>query len=297
MESPIGLFCVTVRFMADFVVHDELADYWAATKSYYAADPVRHTVALTVIVRGLKHPDPTAPPEVLLTAHDGPDLVGAALRMPPYPLIVGAIPVDLADDFADVLLGISPRLDGVNGDRETAEAFAAAWSQRTGCRVTEAMAMRLFRLDILRTPDVPGRMRLATPDDAELLGPWREVFMAEAMSHLPRDSDHVAEVRSQIERGNAHVLWEVDGVPVSWAAAGPPVHAMTRIGPVYTPPEHRGHGYAAAVTAAVSTWARNEGATEVLLYTDLANPTSNGVYQRIGFVPVLDATELAFTAP
>jgi GNAT superfamily N-acetyltransferase len=281
--------------MVDFVVHDELADYWAATESYYTADPVRHTVAVTAIVRRLEHPDPTAAPEVLLTAHDGPDLVGSALRMPPYPLIAGAIPVDLADDFADFLLGIASRLDGVTGDRQSAEAFAAAWSQRTHCRVTEAMAMRLFRLGTLLVPDVPGRMRLAEPDDAELLGPWHEEFMAEAMDHLPQDSDHVAEVRAQIERGNAHVLWEVDGVPVSWAAAGPPVHAMTRIGPVYTPPEHRGHGYAAAVTAAVSTWARTEGAVEILLYTDLSNPTSNAVYQRIGFVPVLDATELAFT--
>ncbi|HWO60040.1 MAG TPA: GNAT family N-acetyltransferase [Umezawaea sp.] len=284
--------------MPDFVVHDEPADFWAVTEALYTADPVRHTVALTALARLPAHPNPEAPKEILVTAHDGPDLVGAALRMPPYPLIASAIPVGLVDDFVDVLLGITPDLDAVNGDRESAEAFAGAWRDRTGCSVTETMAMRLFRLDTLVTPTVPGRMRLAAVDDAEVLGPWRHTFMAEAMSHLPADVDHVAELRTQIELGQAvHVLWEVDGVPVSWAATGPPVHAMSRIGPVYTPAEHRNHGYAAAVTAAVSTWARTAGATEVLLYTDLANPTSNGVYQRIGFVPVLDATELTFTTP
>ncbi|MET1072415.1 MAG: GNAT family N-acetyltransferase, partial [Umezawaea sp.] len=74
-----------------------------------------------------------------------------------------------------------------------------------------------------------------------------------------------------------------------------PILGMTRIGPVYTPLEHRNHGYAAAATAAASTWAKAAGATEVLLYTDLDNPTSNALYHRIGFTPVQDATELTFT--
>ncbi|MCS7484469.1 GNAT family N-acetyltransferase [Umezawaea endophytica] len=282
--------------MPDFVVHDELADFWAVTKAFYAADPVRHTVALTVIARRLANPSPDEPKEILVTAHDGPDLVGAAVRTPPWPLIASAIPVDLAADFVDFLLGIAPDLNGVSGERESADAFAAAWCDRTGRLVDETISMRLFRLGTLLTPAVPGRMRLATVADVEFLGPWHRAFMVEAMSHLPADLDHVAELRTQIEHGQAtHAFWEVDGVPVSWAAVSPPVNAMSRVGPVYTPTEHRNHGYAAAITAAVSTWARRAGATEVLLYTDLANPTSNGVYQRIGFVPVLDAAELLFT--
>lgn len=281
--------------MADFVVHDSLADFWSATESFYTADPVRHTVALTGITYRLAHPEPTEDPQILVTAHDGSKFLGVALRLPPYPLVTDAVPVELADDFADVLLGITTKLNAVTGERDQATAFAAAWSRRTGVTATEAMSMRLFRLDTLVIPAVPGRMRLTTPGDAELLGPWRAAFMEEAMPHLRRDDDHVAEVRGQLERGNAHVLWEVDGTPVAWAGANRPVNDMTRIGPVYTPPEHRNHGYAAAATAAVCTWAKNAGVTEVLLYTDLANPTSNAIYQRIGFVPVLDATELTFT--
>jgi GNAT superfamily N-acetyltransferase len=71
---------------------------------------------------------------------------------------------------------------------------------------------------------------------------------------------------------------------------------MVRVGPVYTPPELRGHGYASAVTAAVSRQALDAGAAQVLLFTDLANPVSNAIYQRIGYRPVEDRTVLAFSA-
>jgi predicted GNAT family acetyltransferase len=69
---------------------------------------------------------------------------------------------------------------------------------------------------------------------------------------------------------------------------------MTRIGPVYTPPEQRGHGYGTAVTAAATAWALGAGAREVCLFTDLANPVSNAIYPRVGYRPLLDACELTF---
>ena len=70
---------------------------------------------------------------------------------------------------------------------------------------------------------------------------------------------------------------------------------MSRVAPVYTPPEHRANGYGSAVTAAVSQHVMNAGATSVVLFTDLANPTSNSIYQKIGYRPVYDSTELEFT--
>ncbi|WNV82555.1 GNAT family N-acetyltransferase [Umezawaea sp. Da 62-37] len=280
--------------MADMVVYDDLASFWSATQALYTADPVRHTVVLTAITRRLTHPKPDTEPEILVTAQENGRLVGAAIQMPPYPLIVGAIPLRLIDDFVATLHQLVPDLGGVNGDRTTAEAFAAAWSKRTGCTVTEDMAMSLHRLTTLVVPEVRGEMRLATDSDVEMLGDWHHDFVTEAMSHTP-ETDVEAGIRREITQGHAHAIWHVGCIPVSWAAASPPVHNMSRIGPVYTPPVLRNNGYAAAVTAAVATWARESGADEVLLYTDLANPTSNALYQRIGFVPVFDATELSLT--
>jgi predicted GNAT family acetyltransferase len=69
---------------------------------------------------------------------------------------------------------------------------------------------------------------------------------------------------------------------------------MVRIGPVYTPPDLRGHGYASAATAAVSRQALAAGAEEVVLFTDLANKVANSIYQRIGYRPVEDRVVLSF---
>jgi len=65
-------------------------------------------------------------------------------------------------------------------------------------------------------------------------------------------------------------------------------------GPVHTPPERRRQGYAGAVATAVSQVALDDGADHVVLFTDLANPTSNALYQRLGYRPVEDRVALRF---
>jgi predicted GNAT family acetyltransferase len=50
------------------------------------------------------------------------------------------------------------------------------------------------------------------------------------------------------------------------------------------------------VTAAASRWALEAGAERVVLFTDLANPTTNRLYPRIGYRPVHDAVEVRFIA-
>ena len=90
------------------------------------------------------------------------------------------------------------------------------------------------------------------------------------------------------------LLWEVAGRPVALAVAQRQVAGMTRIGPVYTPPADRRHGFGAAVTAAAAAWALDDGAGQVVLFVDHANPTTNRLYHRLGFRPVHDAVELSF---
>ena len=103
-------------------------------------------------------------------------------------------------------------------------------------------------------------------------------------------------MRRSLRLGSAEVLWEVDGIPVSQASARPVLAGTSRIGPVYTPPERRRHGYAAAVTAAASRWALDAGAERVLLFTDLANSTTNALYPRIGYRPVGDFADFHLVA-
>ena len=276
--------------------HDDLADFWDRTREFFNADPVFHTIPIAAVARRLGHPHPTDEQPTLLTVSEGGELVAAALRTPPWPLTLSGVPEKWADAVAEHLVGVE--VPGVNGPRPAVEAFARAWAARTGCDAREVTALRLYRLDELEPPAaVPGASRRATEDDAELLIRWYRDFVDESTPHDSTEEAAAAFVRPSLAAGSGHVLWVDGDQPVAWAASGVPASGMCRIGPVFTPAEHRRNGYAAAATAACARWALDRGVEHVVLFTDLANPTSNSIYQRIGFRPVCDAAEFVFTQP
>ncbi|USX49040.1 GNAT family N-acetyltransferase [Lentzea sp. HUAS12] len=260
--------------------HNDISDFLAAAGDFLDADPVNHSVHLTgvdAVLRGRR------PAVTLISLHDNGNVVGAVTRMEGRPLHVAAMPVTAAPLVAEVLR--DQDINEVTGTRDRVEAFRRLW--RDGG--TETYALRLYRLEELVVPDVPGESRLTTPADDDLITEWWIRFVEE-LDGLPREE---AEKRAMDSRwmDAGHVLWLVYGVPVSWAGSTAPVGGVSRVGPVYTPPEHRRHGYAAAATAAVSQWAYGEGVDHVVLTADLADPTANSVYQGIGFRPVSDWSE------
>ncbi|SER79216.1 Predicted acetyltransferase, GNAT family [Lentzea xinjiangensis] len=269
----------------DAVVHTTLESFDATAHDRLAADPVRNTVALTSLDRVRRLPA-TALPPTLITFHDNGELVGSLIRTPPWPFQAADLPLAAAVLAAELVSEVDPDAPGVTGPRERSSAFATA----TGKDFTESLATRLYRLDTLAPPTVDGSGRMATEADAGLLGAWRAAFQAEAVPEAP-DEDPAEVVRGSLRLGNGHALWQVDDTPVAWAVASVPHAGMTRIGPVYTPPEHRRHGYGAAVSAMISQWALDQGATDVLLFADLTNPVSNSIYQRIGYRPLDDWAE------
>ena len=269
----------------DAVVHTTLESFDAATHDRLAADPVRNTIALTSLDRLRRLPGVDQPP-ILITFHDNGEVVGSLVRTPPWPFQAADLPLEAVNLAARIVSDIDPDAPGVTGPRARSEAFATA----TGKNFTESLATRQYRLGTLTPPAVEGSGRLATEDDVELLGAWRTAFVREAVPEAP-DLGTTDAMRDSLRLGNGHVLWEIDGTPVAWAVASLPQIGMSRVGPVYTPPEHRKHGYGAAVSAMVSQWALDQGATDVLLFADLTNPISNSIYQRIGYQPLDDWAE------
>ncbi|MET9227155.1 GNAT family N-acetyltransferase [Lentzea sp. NPDC003310] len=269
----------------DAVVHVTLESFDAATHDRLAADPVRNTMALTSLDRVRRSPATEEPP-ILITFHDNGNVVGSLVRTPPWSFQAADLPLAAVELAADVAARVDPDAPGVIGPKEKSEAFATA----LGKICTASLTTRQYRLGTLTPPKIAGTSRMATDDDVELLGAWREAFLAEAVPDAPAAPATEA-MRTSVRLGNGHALWEVDGTPVAWAVASLPQAGMTRIGPVYTPPEHRRHGYGAAVSATASQWALDQGATEVLLFADLTNPTSNSIYQRIGYEPLDDWAE------
>lgn len=255
------------------------------------ADPVRHTFALTALERVRAGANPAV---LLLTVHRRGEVAGAALRVDGHGVIVSALPAACATAADAAAAVVDPAPWGVTGPCDVAPAYAAAVTARTGAPADVAMRQRLFRLVALQpVRGVAGTARPAGPGDVELLADWYTAFEREAVPSLPGAGDPRPGIRAAVERGGL-LVWEVGGSPVAYAGTRPPISGMSRVGPVYTPPEHRGYGYGSAVTAATTAWALAAGARDVVLFTDLANPVSNAIYPRIGYRPVQDTVELRF---
>ncbi|MEU6392945.1 GNAT family N-acetyltransferase [Streptomyces sp. NPDC046939] len=259
---------------------------------YLRAEPALHTVPLGLLA-GLLAGEARFEGAVVrfgVWRDDGGKVTDAFIWTPPAPPYVSPLGRSAAEALVEAVDADGPV--GVNGTVEGARAFADAWLARhPGGSVSESMAKRLYRLDRLTPPEPapPGRARVATADDRELLARWHGEFMGAAEPGGARD---LAWADSRVPYGGA-TLWETpDGTPVSMAGVTRLVAGTVRVAPVYTPRELRGRGYAGAVTAEVTRAALAAGAEQVVLFTDLANRTSNALYQRLGYRPVRDFTSL-----
>ncbi|MET8688519.1 GNAT family N-acetyltransferase [Streptomyces sp. NPDC004732] len=275
----------------------DLDGFLARAEEFLRSEPAPHTVLLSVMenlrVRGLRTYGDGAPLFGTYADADGA-VRGVFVQTPPRRVVVGPVAPEAAEALARQLAEVAPDLPGVVSERATAEAFARAWEERTGAGATPGTRQRLYRLGTL-TPPGPapaGRARVATAADRSLLARWHDEF-GEAVGERSGMAPG-AWADSRIAYGGV-TLWEgPDGTPVAMAGVTRRIAGQVRVTPVYTPAARRGRGYGGAATAAVTRAALDAGASEVLLFTDLANPTSNGLYQRIGYRPVGDYAQWEF---
>ena len=271
-------------------LHHSVDEFRAIAEPLYRRDPVVHTVELTLLAA-----DKFADDAFLMTVWDDGTAIGAALQTPPYPLACNGIPLAAIDPVVADLAGLRPDLDGVRGVRDTAAAFADSWRGVTGRATTINTEERLYRLGTLRAPiGVTGTSRLAVDDDRGQLVEWVELFLEETFNRAREHGAGEQFVGNAERAGDRFMLWEADGAPVSMAMLRAPAAGVSRIGPVFTPFDRRGNGYGSAVTAAAAGLAHTSGTADVVLFADLANPTSNAIYRRIGFEPVADSVRIDF---
>jgi GNAT superfamily N-acetyltransferase len=269
--------------------HRSVDEFRAIAEPLYRRDTVANTIELTLLRAGKFDDD-----SLLLTVWNDGGAVGAALQTPPYPLACNGIPRGAMDTVAGQVVEWRPELTGARGERARALAFADAWHASTGRAGTIRTEERLYRLGMLRAPNgVVGTSRLAADDDRGQLVEWVERFFVETFGQ--RDEGAGAPFVDTAQRiGDRFVLWDVDGAPVSMAMLRAPAADVSRIGPVFTPADRRGHGYGSAVTAAAADLAHRSGTADVVLFADLANPVSNSIYQQIGFQAVVDSVRIDF---
>lgn len=282
----------------DWHLTEDLDEFLTRAGEFLRSRPVPHTVPLTVTdalrSRGM-HLYGEGAPVFGVLERDGA-VRAAFFRTPPHRLTLTALSAEEADALAAQLADQGEQLPGVSAERDTAAAFARAWQRRTGADPAIHTRHRLYRLGELTIPEPtpPGGPRVAVASDREQLKCWHVEFGEAVGGGRLLDSDEWADAR--IAYGGV-TLWEApDGTPVSMAGVTEKAAGQVRVAPVYTPADLRGRGYAGAVTAEVSRAALAAGADEVVLFTDLANPTSNALYQRIGYRPVADFAMYDFRA-
>ncbi|MBO2448912.1 GNAT family N-acetyltransferase [Actinomadura barringtoniae] len=274
---------------------DDLETFVARAGGFLRADSVHNTVPLTVVemLRATGR-EVYGPGAVLLGWWTSPsgDIEGTFLHTRGYPLLLSAMPEPAARDLTGVIAETEREVIGVNGTNALAATFAEEWRHRTGETATVRMRQRLYRLDKLTLPEPlpPGSGRFASSDDIDTLVTMSKAFEDDTGEQVGANPQLVGDRIGYQGYG----LWENAGALVSFAGRTRVVADMARVGPVFTPREHRRHGYASAATALISQAALDAGAGNVVLFTDLANPTSNSIYQQLGYRPVSDVVQLAF---
>lgn len=232
------------------------------------------------------------PAPFFATVEEAGQVVGAAFRTPPHQVLLTDMPFEGAVEVARRVADAYPVIPAVLGPPALAEAFAREWGGLTGRSSRPGVDQRLYRLDEVRPLEAPGGMRRARPDEVTLAAAWAEAFSRDVHARFGPGEESLA---VWIERGFVF-LWEDDGVPASMAVAHGRTPRGARVGYVYTPPERRRRGYAGALVATLSQHLLDSGLEFCVLYADLSNPTTNVLYQRMGYRPLCDSRDYYFEA-
>ena len=295
------------RGMPTLEFHDDPQEFLKAARAHLAADPVTSTVVASIAERAVREDAAGVEHDLpyrwwVLLRDDLGEVAGVGMRtapFAPYPLFLLPMPGDAAAALAHVLHARGERVEGVNGALPAARTCAGELARLQGLTAETSMHTRLHEATaVVRPRGAAGAMRLPREDEAELALAWFEAFARDADEQAGREPGSVHDLTEDLDGIRRRIaeerLWfwvDEDDRPVHVTGHNLPAFGAARIGPVYTPHEHRGRGYAANTVAAV-TQRILDGGARACLYTDQANPTSNQLYAALGYEPVVDMADL-----
>jgi GNAT superfamily N-acetyltransferase len=254
---------------------------------FLSSEPVLHNLVLSILHSRVAQGDPGRY-WIVLHAEES---VGVVVQSPlEYPATLTPMAPRAVAAVVDSIAEARVTLPGVNVDAATAAAFAGQWSERSMSAAVPFQATRLYELSELGdVPGTEGHLRQAEPEDRSLMILWTRAFQDEIGESA---NDTELRVDRALEAGQIW-LWDQNGETTSMAVSREPAQGVVRLSGVYTPPEKRKQGYAAACVYALSKDIRDRG-YRCILYTDLGNPTSNSIYRRIGYKALAESLRYRF---
>jgi uncharacterized protein len=274
------------------IQYDTAAEFLARAKSWLEVTEAENNLILGISKYFASHSGRINVDPYFFTVEDAGKLLGAALMAPPRNSIISRMPQSGLVALADYYLENAISIPGVVGPKNTIRLFADYWKTRTGTAFHTKMSQRIYACErVLTRTYARGHLRPATKDDEPLATQWAADFCRDA-GIADEIEAMTARIPNIIETGSLYV-WDNDQIVSTALVQRETTHGIS-ISMVYTPAHLRNRGYATSCVAAVTQRMLDSGKTFCCLYTDLTNPTSNSIYQKIGYKPVCDSEDLAF---
>jgi len=235
-----------------------------------------------------------SPHALFATVEEDVHVAGCVVRVAPHQALLTELPGGAARAVGSFLAERCDGLPGVVGPKAAALGVARAWGELRGGTFREGMRQGLHRLDSVTLPErSSGRMRPARAEDARLVLEWCRAFAEDT------GIDYTV-TQATLNRwltAGALQLWEAEGETVCMAVAQGRTEHGIRIGFVYTPPDQRGRGHASGLVGVLSKRMLDDGCDFCVLYTDLANPTPNAIYRRLGYEMIGEVLDVHLIEP
>ena len=269
---------------------DDATQYYQQVESYLLSSEAIHCLILG-ISKGLCHCQ-NDPSQYLIVVENNKSIVATAIQTPPRKLILSqAISLEAVEIIARDLAN-NFHLPGVIAPKIEAKAFVDSWQRLTGQSCKLDVAMSVHQLETVQPINsAAGKLRLAEKSDRHLLIDWGQAFAKEALGENTSKSDHTLWFDRHLKNQSLFV-WQ-DNIIVSMTACSGATPNGIRINAVYTPPEYRGKGYATSCVAEVSRQLRDRY-SYCFLFTNLADPVSNHIYRKIGYLPMAEIDDYSF---
>jgi len=267
---------------------DDAADFWREAEALLMAQESLHnlSIGLTLAMASAERVYDEA---WFVLVREGDRIVGAALQTADSrPVVLSAMPLDAARTLASEVLSRPQRAKQFCAEASVAAAFAERWQAATGDAPSVHMRQGVYELRELSMPDAEGgRLVCAGVAEESSVRRMMRGFVQDALSEDPTQGDAIAE--RLLPAGHVYLWQSAEGELVSMAARNRETPTTACLSMVYTPPEHRRHGYAGRVVAGATKIWLDRGKRAINLYTDLANDTSNSVYRRLGYVQLAES--------
>jgi len=290
-----------------FRIYTDIKEFYNATYDLLMCHEAQNLIPLGNIIIGKEGKDKSEWRDsenwLMATVSDDNDIQLVALMTPPHNITLYVKDNKIVEKtVASLISGIvDVSIPGVTARKDMALPFAHAYCSSKGMSYETSMDQCIYEL-IEVNPEILhiGTIRLAEESDMYFLPYWLEAMNStfknavegfdDSTMHIPQELESYL---NRIAQKKLFVL-EVQGKPVSIAGITREMQTVCGIAPVYTPPYFRRKGYATSCVAKLSQMVLERGFTKCVLYTDLANPTSNSIYQKIGYRPVCDSIMLKF---